>query len=106
MDVWADSGLSFECVGAMVPGFQAPVDLYLEGSDQHRGWFHSSLLMSEALYGRAPYRGVLTHGFTVDDKGRKMSKSLGNVIAAADHQRRWAPTCCGCGWRPPTTPTR
>jgi len=81
MDVWADSGLSFECVAAMSPGFSAPVDLYLEGSDQHRGWFHSSLLMSEALYGRAPYRGVLTHGFTVDDKGRKMSKSLGNVIA-------------------------
>jgi isoleucyl-tRNA synthetase len=57
------------------------VELYLEGSDQHRGWFHSSLLMSEALYGRAPYRAVLTHGFTVDEKGRKMSKSLGNVIA-------------------------
>ena len=60
---------------------QLPVDLYLEGSDQHRGWFHSSLLMSEALYERAPYKGVLTHGFTVDEKGRKMSKSLGNVIA-------------------------
>ena len=57
------------------------MELYLEGSDQHRGWFHSSLLMSEALYERAPYRGVLTHGFTVDEKGRKMSKSLGNVIA-------------------------
>ena len=81
MDVWADSGLSFECVGAARPEVAAPVDLYLEGSDQHRGWFHSSLLMSEALYERAPYRNVLTHGFTVDDKGRKMSKSLGNVIA-------------------------
>jgi isoleucyl-tRNA synthetase len=81
MDVWADSGLSFECVGAERPEVAAPVDLYLEGSDQHRGWFHSSLLMSEALYERAPYRGVLTHGFTVDEKGRKMSKSLGNVIA-------------------------
>ena len=81
MDVWADSGLSFECVGTERPEVAAPVDLYLEGSDQHRGWFHSSLLMSEALYERAPYRGVLTHGFTVDDKGRKMSKSLGNVIA-------------------------
>ncbi len=81
MDVWADSGLSFECVGAERPEVAAPVELYLEGSDQHRGWFHSSLLMSEALYERAPYRGVLTHGFTVDDKGRKMSKSLGNVIA-------------------------
>ena len=81
MDVWADSGLSFECVGAARPEVSSPADLYLEGSDQHRGWFHSSLLMSEALYARAPYRGVLTHGFTVDEKGRKMSKSLGNVIA-------------------------
>jgi isoleucyl-tRNA synthetase len=80
MDVWADSGLSFECVGSARPEIAAPVDLYLEGSDQHRGWFHSSLLMSEALDARAPYKGVLTHGFTVDDKGRKMSKSLGNVI--------------------------
>ena len=74
-----------------------PVDLYLEGSDQHRGWFHSSLLTSEALYARAPYKGVLTHGFTVDEKGRKMSKSLGNVIApqkimstlGADIMRLW-----------------
>ncbi|MGH8139042.1 MAG: isoleucine--tRNA ligase [Steroidobacteraceae bacterium] len=81
MDVWADSGLSFECVGAQRPEIAAPVDLYLEGSDQHRGWFHSSILMSEALYSRAPYRAVLTHGFTVDEKGRKMSKSLGNVVA-------------------------
>jgi isoleucyl-tRNA synthetase len=81
MDVWADSGLSFECVGTSRPEIEAPVELYLEGSDQHRGWFHSSLLMSEALYARAPYKGVLTHGFTVDEKGRKMSKSLGNVIA-------------------------
>ena len=81
MDVWADSGLSFECVAAERPEITAPVDLYLEGSDQHRGWFHSSLLMSEALYERAPYRGVLTHGFTVDEKGRKQSKSLGNVVA-------------------------
>jgi isoleucyl-tRNA synthetase len=84
MDVWADSGLSFECLAAMRSDFKAPVDLYLEGSDQHRGWFHSSLLMSEALYERAPYRGVLTHGFTVDDKGRKMSKSLGNGIEPQD----------------------
>jgi len=80
MDVWADSGLSFECVAASRPELQAPFDLYLEGSDQHRGWFHSSLLMSEALYERAPYRGVLTHGFAVDEKGRKQSKSLGNVV--------------------------
>src|SRR5580692_4741717 len=81
MDVWADSGMSFECVGTERPEVTAPVELYLEGSDQHRGWFHSSLLMSEALYERAPYREVLTHGFAVDEKGRKMSKSLGNVVA-------------------------
>jgi len=81
MDVWADSGLSFECVGKLRPELASPVDLYLEGSDQHRGWFHSSLLMSEAMYEQAPYRGVLTHGFAVDEKGRKMSKSVGNVIA-------------------------
>ena len=87
MDVWADSGLSFECVAALRPDFHAPVDLYLEGSDQHRGWFHSSLLMSEALYARAPYRGVLTHGFTVDEHGRKMSKSLGNGIEPQDIMR-------------------
>jgi isoleucyl-tRNA synthetase len=87
MDVWADSGLSFECVASYRPDFTAPVDLYLEGSDQHRGWFHSSLLMSEALYERAPYRGVLTHGFTVDENGRKMSKSLGNGIEPQDIMR-------------------
>jgi isoleucyl-tRNA synthetase len=81
MDVWADSGFSFECVGRERPEVASPVDLYLEGSDQHRGWFHSSLLLSEALHERAPYRAVLTHGFTVDEKGRKQSKSLGNVIA-------------------------
>jgi isoleucyl-tRNA synthetase len=86
-DVWADSGLSFECVAAMRSDFTAPVDLYLEGSDQHRGWFNSSLMMSEALYERPPYRGVLTHGFTVDDKGRKMSKSLGNGIEPQDIMR-------------------
>ena len=87
MDVWADSGLSFECLTALRDDFQSPADLYLEGSDQHRGWFHSSLLMSEALYGRAPYRGVLTHGFTVDEQGRKMSKSLGNGIEPQDITR-------------------
>jgi isoleucyl-tRNA synthetase len=80
MDVWADSGLSFEYLGMHYPGLNAPMDLYLEGSDQHRGWFQSSLLMSEAIYERAPFRGVLTHGFTVDESGRKMSKSLGNTI--------------------------
>ncbi len=80
MDVWVDSGVSHHCVSQIFPQVRTPADLYLEGSDQHRGWFHSSLLTSVAQKGHAPYRGVLTHGFTVDDKGRKMSKSLGNVI--------------------------
>ena len=80
MDVWVDSGMMHWCVSQLRPEITAPADLYLEGSDQHRGWFHSSLLTSVAMHTHAPYRGVLTHGFTVDDKGRKMSKSLGNVI--------------------------
>ena len=84
MDVWADSGLSFECVAAMRGDFHAPVDLYLEGSDQHRGWFHSSLLARVAMDSHPPYTHVLTHGFTVDAQGRKMSKSLGNGIEPQD----------------------
>ncbi len=80
MDVWFDSGVVHHCVPASRSEIKAPADLYLEGSDQHRGWFHSSLLTSVAMHDRAPYKAVLTHGFTIDDKGRKMSKSLGNVI--------------------------
>ena len=80
MDVWVDSGLSHHCVTRIRPEVLNPADLSLEGSDQHRGWFHSSLLTSVAQKGHAPYKAVLTHGFTVDDKGRKMSKSLGNVV--------------------------
>ena len=81
MDVWFDSGVVHHCLSVIRPEITAPSDLYLEGSDQHRGWFHSSLLTSVAMHGRAPYRGVLTHGFTVDENGRKMSKSLGNILA-------------------------
>ena len=80
MDVWFDSGVSHHCVSRLWSEIRTPADLYLEGSDQHRGWFQSSLLTSVAQKGHAPYKGVLTHGFTVDDKGQKMSKSLGNMI--------------------------
>jgi isoleucyl-tRNA synthetase len=80
LDVWFDSGVTHSCVLDQRPGLQSPADLYLEGSDQHRGWFQSSLLTSVAMNGHAPYKEVLTHGFTVDADGRKMSKSLGNVV--------------------------
>ena len=90
LDVWFDSGSTHATViggpngamqGSHALALQWPADLYLEGSDQHRGWFHSSLLTSCMLYGRAPYKALLTHGFVVDGQGRKMSKSMGNVIA-------------------------
>ncbi|WP_281212318.1 isoleucine--tRNA ligase [Shewanella insulae] len=82
LDVWYDSGSTFSSVVAARPEYNGhPVDLYLEGSDQHRGWFMSSLMISTAMSGKAPYKQVLTHGFTVDGQGRKMSKSIGNVIA-------------------------
>ena len=79
-DVWLDSGLTHTTVLRTDPHLAYPADLYLEGSDQYRGWFQSSLLTSVAIYGQAPYRQVLTHGFVVDESGHKMSKSLGNVI--------------------------
>ena len=90
LDVWFDSGSTFfHVLRGSHPGTTSPdddgtspeADLYLEGHDQHRGWFHSSLLIACAIEGHAPYRGLLTHGFTVDGSGRKMSKSLGNFIA-------------------------
>jgi isoleucyl-tRNA synthetase len=80
MDVWFDSGSSWAAVLEQRPELRYPADVYLEGSDQHRGWFQSSLLTSVANNGIAPYKTVLTHGFTVDENGRKMSKSLGNII--------------------------
>ena len=90
MDVWFDSGSSWAGVLGGIAGSESrapelhyPADLYLEGSDQHRGWFQSSLLTSVAVNGHAPYKRVLTHGFTLDEKGRKMSKSLGNVVDPA-----------------------
>jgi isoleucyl-tRNA synthetase len=91
MDVWFDSGVSHMAVlrsgewpELVRPAGARPANLYVEGHDQHRGWFQSSLLTSVALYGDAPYDGVITHGFVVDGQGRKMSKSLGNVVAPQD----------------------
>lgn len=81
LDVWFDSGTSFAGVLEKRENLKMPADLYLEGSDQHRGWFHSSLFASVGTRGIAPYKAVLTHGFVVDGSGRKMSKSLGNVVA-------------------------
>lgn len=83
MDVWFDSGSSWAAVAQQREGLTYPVDMYLEGSDQHRGWFQSSLLTSVAVNGHAPYKSVLTHGFALDEQGRKMSKSLGNVVDPA-----------------------
>jgi isoleucyl-tRNA synthetase len=83
LDVWFDSGTTHQTVlrGSHRAESHFPADLYLEGSDQHRGWFHSSLLTSSMLNGRAPYKALLTHGFVVDGEGKKMSKSKGNVVA-------------------------
>ncbi|WNZ46830.1 isoleucine--tRNA ligase [Leptolyngbya boryana CZ1] len=80
MDVWFDSGSSWASVVEQRSELRYPADIYLEGSDQHRGWFQSSLLTSVAVNGHAPYKAVLTHGFTLDEQGRKQSKSLGNVV--------------------------
>lgn len=98
LDVWFDSGVSHAAVLDEREELNRPADLYLEGSDQHRGWFHSSLLTSVGSTGKAPYKAVLTHGFVVDENGRKMSKSVGNVVApekvikqyGADVLRLWA----------------
>jgi len=81
LDVWFDSGVSYAAVLEKNQNLKMPADMYLEGSDQHRGWFHSSLLTSVGTRGMAPYKSVLTHGFVVDGTGKKMSKSLGNVIS-------------------------
>ncbi len=84
LDVWFDSGVSHAAVCEQRPELHSPADLYLEGSDQHRGWFQSSLLVSTGTRGRAPFKGVLTHGYVVDGQGKKMSKSVGNVVAPGE----------------------
>jgi len=89
LDVWFDSGVSHAAVVETDSRLAGRADLYLEGSDQHRGWFHTALLTSVATRGRAPYGSVLTHGFTLDGKGRKMSKSMGNVVAPQEIFQRY-----------------
>jgi len=89
MDVWFDSGSSHQAVLAERPELRFPADLYLEGSDQYRGWFNSSLITSVAVTGQAPYKQVLSQGFTLDDKGRKMSKSLGNTIVPETIEKQY-----------------
>ena len=89
LDVWFDSGVSHASVVEQDPRLGGRADLYLEGSDQHRGWFHTALLTSLATRDRAPFASVLTHGFTLDGKGRKMSKSLGNTIAPQDIAKKF-----------------
>jgi isoleucyl-tRNA synthetase len=84
LDVWFDSGVCHAAVQSRRPELRVPADIYLEGSDQHRGWFQTSLLSSLASTGQAPFRALVTHGFVMDDKGRKMSKSLGNVVDPND----------------------
>jgi isoleucyl-tRNA synthetase len=89
LDVWWDSGVSWAAVAAKLPNLGVPVGLYLEGSDQHRGWFHSALLTSMAIRGAAPYEAVLTHGFVLDGQGRAMSKSAGNGIEPAEVVKKY-----------------
>jgi len=89
LDVWFDSGCTHSFVLEQRPDLTWPADLYLEGSDQHRGWFHSSLLESSGTRGRAPYDAVLTHGFILDNRGDKMSKSVGNTITPKDVEERY-----------------
>jgi len=101
IDVWFDSGVSHQAVLHQHPGLRYPADLYLEGSDQHRGWFQSALTTSMALENRSPFKSVLTHGFVMDGQGKKMSKSAGNVVTpqdvmkefGADVLRLWVTSC-------------
>ncbi|PAE16703.1 isoleucine--tRNA ligase [Virgibacillus sp. 7505] len=89
MDVWFDSGSSHQAVLVNRPELQRPADLYLEGSDQYRGWFNSSLTTAVAVTGKAPYKAVLSHGFALDGKGKKMSKSLGNIVVPAKIMKQY-----------------
>lgn len=89
MDVWFDSGSSHEAVLLQREGLRRPADIYLEGSDQYRGWFNSSLSTAVATTGKAPYKGVISHGFALDGEGRKMSKSLGNIVEPMKIQKQF-----------------
>lgn len=98
MDVWFDSGSSWRAVIENREGQKTPVDVYLEGNDQYRGWFQSSMLTSIATQGKAPYKTVITHGMIVDEERQKMSKSLGNGIAPEDILKQYgADVMAACG---------
>ena len=101
LDVWFDSGSTHSFVLEDRDDLQWPASLYLEGSDQHRGWFHSSLLESCGTRGRAPYDAVLTHGFVLAEDKQKMSKSTGNIVAPSSST---APISCASGWLRRTIP--
>src|SRR6202035_5800460 len=88
LDVWFDSGISWHAVLETDPNLRWPADLYIEGADQHRGWFHSSLLCSVAIKNAAPYQKVATVGWTLDEQGRALSKSLGNGVDPVDIAER------------------
>jgi isoleucyl-tRNA synthetase len=98
LDVWFDSGSTHYAVLRQREELAWPADLYLEGSDQHRGWFQSSLLTGCATEGRAPYKQLLTHGFTVDEHGHKLNRRKSSTP--------WAPTCCVCGLPARITPVK
>jgi Isoleucyl-tRNA synthetase len=104
LDVWFDSGCTHVFTLEGNPDSNGRPTSISKGSDQHRGWFHSSLLESCGTRGRAPYDGVLTHGFTLDEQGRKMSKSLGNITAPQEVCDQYGADILRSGWSAPTTP--
>jgi len=104
LDVWFDSGVSHAAVLENRPNLTSPADMYMEGNDQHRGWFHSSLLECVGTRGRAPYKNVLTHGFVVDGEGKKMSSPSGTSSTPRRSSMNTVPRSSGFGWPPRITP--
>ena len=105
MDVWFDSGSTHAAVLEERPELRFPADLYMEGGDQFRGWFQSSLLTSVASKGCAPYKSVLCHGWVVDEQGKQMHKSAGNGVEPSEIIKDYGADIIACGWLLPTTPS-